>query len=140
MAWGSNAFASSMKRGLLALAVADGLGDGVADRVGELLAKVAERARDGAVHLRDEVLRESRLEVDGEPALDLGHHAAEHLARELRDRLGVSRLVDEIGEHRHSARLAPDCARGMAAQQCIGFLQHILLAIQTLSPVSLRYA
>src|SRR5450432_4855710 len=96
MAWGSKAFASSMTRDLLVLAVFDRLGDRVADRVRQLLAQVADGARDGAVHLRGEMLREARLEIGGEAPLDFRHHAPENFARELR---GGLRILDDIGKH-----------------------------------------
>src|SRR5262245_22642821 len=102
MAWGSNAFASSVMKqiaarprfpvatllpsGIWALfyrRALQGLGDGVADDVGELLAQVAQGAADGRVQLGLEVLQEPLLEIGGEAMLDLVQDAPQDLAGEL---------------------------------------------------------
>src|SRR2546421_12161894 len=75
---GSKLFASSMRETpLFYLTLPQRLGDRVADRVGELLAQVAQGARDRSVHFGNEVLGDALFELAGESVLHLLHHPLE---------------------------------------------------------------
>src|SRR4051794_35679633 len=122
MSWGSKAFASSIAS--FYLPRLERLGDGVADRLSELLVELAERPRDRRLHLRHELLHEALLQLGAQAPFDFRHHAREHFLCELGGggRSGFDRRIEEVGQHRHGLRVA---SRRMAAQQRVSLAQQV---------------